>query len=74
MHVCRTVCRRVERHALRVDDANPEIVRYLNRLSDPLFILGRAANRRMTGRSFVVYVHGGLIVVAAVLLVQALRR
>jgi uncharacterized membrane protein YfcA len=36
--------------------------------------LGRAANRRMTGRSFVVYVHAGLIVVAAVLLVQAWRR
>ncbi|MBJ7596526.1 MAG: hypothetical protein DLM67_09650 [Candidatus Nephthysia bennettiae] len=37
--------RRAERHALRVDDANPEIGRYLNRLSDLLFILGRAANR-----------------------------
>lgn len=44
LHVCRTVCRRAERHALRVDDPNPEIVRYLNRLSDLLFILGRAAN------------------------------
>jgi len=44
IHVCRTVCRRAERHALRVDDGNPEILRYLNRLSDLLFILGRAAN------------------------------
>jgi len=44
IHVCRTLCRRAERHALRVDDANPEILRYLNRLSDLLFILGRAAN------------------------------
>ena len=44
MHVCRTVCRRAERHALRVEDANPEIARYLNRLSDLLFILARAAN------------------------------
>jgi len=44
LHVCRTVCRRAERHTLRVEDANPEVVRYLNRLSDLLFILGRAAN------------------------------
>jgi cob(I)alamin adenosyltransferase len=44
LHVCRTVCRRAERRALLVDDANPEIVRYLNRLSDLLFILARACN------------------------------
>jgi cob(I)alamin adenosyltransferase len=44
LHVCRTVCRRAERRVLLVDDANPEVVRYLNRLSDLLFILARAAN------------------------------
>jgi cob(I)alamin adenosyltransferase len=44
LHVCRTVCRRAERRALLVEDANPEIVRYLNRLSDLLFILARACN------------------------------
>ena len=44
LHVCRTVCRRAERRALHVEDANPEIVRYLNRLSDLLFILSRGAN------------------------------
>jgi cob(I)alamin adenosyltransferase len=44
LHVCRTVCRRAERRALRVEGANPEIVRYLNRLSDLLFIVARAAN------------------------------
>src|SRR4051812_16116665 len=44
LHVCRTVCRRAERRALLVEDANPEVVRYLNRLSDLLFILSRAAN------------------------------
>jgi cob(I)alamin adenosyltransferase len=44
LHVCRTVCRRAERRALLVEDANPEVVRYLNRLSDLLFILARAAN------------------------------
>ncbi|MCL2770016.1 MAG: cob(I)yrinic acid a,c-diamide adenosyltransferase [Solirubrobacterales bacterium] len=46
LHVCRTVCRRAERRALAVGDANPEVVRYLNRLSDLLFILSRASNER----------------------------
>ncbi|HEX3317391.1 MAG TPA: cob(I)yrinic acid a,c-diamide adenosyltransferase [Solirubrobacteraceae bacterium] len=46
LHVCRTVCRRAERRALDVgDDLNPEVIRYLNRLSDLLFILARGANR-----------------------------
>jgi cob(I)alamin adenosyltransferase len=44
LHICRTVCRRAERRALLVEDANPEVVRYLNRLSDLLFILSRGAN------------------------------
>jgi cob(I)alamin adenosyltransferase len=45
LHVCRTVCRRAERRAIAVgEDGNPEVVRYLNRLSDLLFILARACN------------------------------
>jgi cob(I)alamin adenosyltransferase len=45
LHVCRTVCRRAERRAIAVgDEGNAEVVRYLNRLSDLLFILSRAAN------------------------------
>ena len=44
LHVCRTVCRRAERRAIALDDGNPEVVRYLNRLSDLLFILSRAVN------------------------------
>ena len=45
LHVCRTVCRRAERRAIAVgEDANAEVVRYLNRLSDLLFILSRAVN------------------------------
>ncbi len=45
LHVCRTVCRRAERRTIAVgEDANPHVVRYLNRLSDLLFILARAAN------------------------------
>ena len=44
LHVCRTVCRRAERRAILVEDGNPEVVRYHNRLSDLLFILSRGAN------------------------------
>ena len=44
LHVCRTVCRRAERRTLLVEGLNPEVLRYLNRLSDLLFILARAAN------------------------------
>ena len=45
LHVCRTVCRRAERAAIACgDDCSPEVVRYLNRLSDLLFILSRGAN------------------------------
>jgi cob(I)alamin adenosyltransferase len=49
LHVCRTVCRRAERRCLAVEDANPEVVRYLNRLSDLLFILSRGANHAVSG-------------------------
>jgi cob(I)alamin adenosyltransferase len=45
LHVSRTVCRRAERRTIAVGaEVNPEVVRYLNRLSDLLFILSRAAN------------------------------
>lgn len=46
LHLCRTVCRRAERRALAVADANPEVLRYLNRLSDMLFVLARAAGEK----------------------------
>ena len=46
LHVCRTVCRRAERRAIACGElASPEVVRYLNRLSDLLFILSRGANQ-----------------------------
>jgi cob(I)alamin adenosyltransferase len=45
LHVCRTVCRRAERAAIACgDEVSAEVVRYLNRLSDLLFILSRGAN------------------------------
>ncbi len=47
LHLARTVCRRAEREALaasRAHSLNPLTLVYLNRLSDLLFILARAAN------------------------------
>jgi len=47
LHVARTLCRRAERDALEASqelELNPLVLRYLNRLSDLLFILARAAN------------------------------
>ncbi len=49
LHVARTTVRRAERRTVSLMEAepqgtNPETVRYLNRLSDLLFVLGRAAN------------------------------
>jgi cob(I)alamin adenosyltransferase len=47
LHVARTVCRRAEREALATSqevEINPLVLVYLNRLSDLLFILARAAN------------------------------
>jgi cob(I)alamin adenosyltransferase len=44
LHVCRTVCRRAERRTIAVGEEAAESVRYLNRLSDLLFVLSRGAN------------------------------
>jgi cob(I)alamin adenosyltransferase len=44
LHVARTVCRRAELEALRAEDLSRLVPVYLNRLSDLLFILARAAN------------------------------
>src|SRR5689334_18733386 len=48
LHVARTICRRAERAivALGPDAIEPELLIYVNRLSDLLFVMGRAANRR----------------------------
>jgi cob(I)alamin adenosyltransferase len=47
LHVARTVCRRAERSVVDAsvtEDLNPEVLRYINRLSDHLFVLARLAN------------------------------
>jgi cob(I)alamin adenosyltransferase len=48
LHVCRTVCRRAERACValsRAESVPPEAVRYLNRLSDALFVWSRWASQ-----------------------------
>ncbi len=50
LHVCRTVCRRAERLLVRLARGHgvpEEAVRYLNRLSDALFVWSRWANRQL---------------------------
>jgi cob(I)alamin adenosyltransferase len=47
LHLCRTVARRAERELVRLAaraTINPQALAYINRLSDLLFILARAAN------------------------------
>jgi len=44
LFLARAVCRRAERAVLRVDETGPLVAVYLNRLSDLLFVLARAAN------------------------------
>jgi cob(I)alamin adenosyltransferase len=47
LHVARTVCRRAERRIVGLDPpVDAVLVRYVNRLSDLLFVLARAVNRR----------------------------
>jgi cob(I)alamin adenosyltransferase len=46
-HVARTVCRRAERHIVSLTPSpDPLAIRYVNRLSDLLFVLARAVNHR----------------------------
>ncbi|WP_421699252.1 cob(I)yrinic acid a,c-diamide adenosyltransferase [Ancylobacter sp.] len=54
LHVARTVCRRAERMAVELsatlgEFVGPEAVKYLNRLSDLLFVMSRLANARAAG-------------------------
>ncbi len=51
LHVARAVCRRAERSAVALAErekgkVNPEVVRFLNRLSSLLFVLARLENKR----------------------------
>lgn len=59
LHLCRTVARRAERAATALaatEDANPAAVKYLNRLSDWMFVAGRIAND--DGKDDILWVPG----------------
>ena len=48
-HLARTICRRAERDVVtlaRQDSVNPQVIVYLNRLSDLLFVLARVYNKQ----------------------------
>ena len=58
-HLARTVCRRAERDVVtlgRTEEINPQVIVYLNRLSDLLFVLARICNRE--GQDDVLWVPG----------------
>jgi cob(I)alamin adenosyltransferase len=58
-HLARTVCRRAEREVVtlaRTEPVNPQVIVYLNRLSDLLFVLARVCNRN--GQEDVLWVPG----------------
>ena len=60
-HVCRTVCRRAERSVLRLQSSGCEVddnvIAFLNRLSDYLFVLARKLNVN-EGHEEIIW-HGG---------------
>lgn len=56
-HMARTIVRRAERAVLGVEAVNLAIVRYLNRLSDHLFVAARVLNSN--GADDVLWVPGG---------------
>ena len=60
LHLARTVCRRAERATVtlaRSEPINAQVIVYLNRLSDLLFVLARVCNR--DGQDDVMWVPGG---------------
>ena len=56
LHLARTVCRRAEREAVRLAEAgeqvSPVAMRYINRLSDLLFVAARYANDKGAAEVF----------------------
>lgn len=61
LHLARTVCRRAERQVSALiasgEEVGPDVLRYLNRLSDLLFVIARIAND--DGAADVLWVPGG---------------
>ncbi len=59
LHLARTAARRAERHTITATQQtaiNPEAIKYLNRLSDHLFVLSRYLNKK--GKNDVLWIPG----------------
>ena len=57
LHLCRTTCRRAERYVVELmekEDINPEVLKYLNRLSDWFFVSARKYNEN--GKNDILWV------------------
>ncbi|MFX0056452.1 MAG: cob(I)yrinic acid a,c-diamide adenosyltransferase [Candidatus Hermodarchaeota archaeon] len=57
LHQARTVCRRAERRVItfsRIQKVNRELIRYLNRLSDLLFVMARYVNQEKGTGDFII--------------------
>jgi cob(I)alamin adenosyltransferase len=57
LHQARTVCRRAERRVIafsKIQQVNPELIRYLNRLSDLLFVMARYLNQEKGDGDFII--------------------
>jgi len=57
LHQARTVCRRAERRVItfsKIQKVNPELIRYLNRLSDLLFVMARYVNQEKGNGDFII--------------------
>jgi cob(I)alamin adenosyltransferase len=51
LDLARTICRRAERQVAALKDPNPEVLRYLNRLSDLCWIIARFSEQKAGGKS-----------------------
>lgn len=63
IHICRTVTRRAERLVVqlqKIDKTNPIVLKYLNRLSDYFFAIGRVINHRL-GEKDVEYERSAIV-------------
>ncbi len=55
MHLARTIVRRAERLAVQIDEVNPLVLAYLNRLSDLLFVAARYINHQLNATEKVLH-------------------
>ncbi|MGB8000471.1 MAG: cob(I)yrinic acid a,c-diamide adenosyltransferase [Anaerobacillus sp.] len=55
LHVARTIVRRAERHTVMIEEANPLVLSFLNRLSDFLFVAARYINYHMGEKEAILH-------------------